>query len=111
MSPLGSIDGNTPDVHPEAWIAPGAILVGRVTVDRGASVWYGSVLRAGEDDIIVGAECHIQCQCCLLPRTTSPSARSATAGASAAGMWTRASPSCWASGSAWGTRPWCTGPW
>src|ERR1700735_2559270 len=65
MSPLGSIDGNTPDVHPEAWIAPGAILVGRVTVDRGASVWYGSVLRADEDDIIVGAECNITDLCCL----------------------------------------------
>ena len=65
MSPLGSIDGNTPDVHPEAWIAPGAVLVGRVTVDRGASVWYGSVLRADEDDIIVGAECNIQDLCCL----------------------------------------------
>jgi carbonic anhydrase/acetyltransferase-like protein (isoleucine patch superfamily) len=65
VSSLGSIDGNTPDVHPEAWIAPGAILVGRVTVDRGASVWYGSVLRADEDDIIVGAECNIQDLCCL----------------------------------------------
>ena len=65
MGQLGSIDGNTPDVHPEAWIAPGAILVGRVTIDRGASVWYGSVLRADDDDIIVGAECNIQDQCCL----------------------------------------------
>ena len=65
MGPLGSIDGNTPDVHPEAWIAPGAILVGRVTIDRGASIWYGSVLRADDDDIIVGAECNIQDQCCL----------------------------------------------
>jgi carbonic anhydrase/acetyltransferase-like protein (isoleucine patch superfamily) len=65
MGRLGSIDGNTPDVHSEAWIAPGAILVGRVTIDRGASVWYGSVLRADDDDIIVGAECNIQDQCCL----------------------------------------------
>jgi carbonic anhydrase/acetyltransferase-like protein (isoleucine patch superfamily) len=65
MGPLGSIDGNTPDVHPEAWIAPGAILVGRITIDRAASVWYGSVLRADDDDIIVGAECNIQDQCCL----------------------------------------------
>ncbi len=65
MGPLGSIDGNTPDVHPEAWVAPGAILVGRVTLDRGASVWYGSVLRADDDDILVGAESNIQDQCCL----------------------------------------------
>jgi len=35
---------------------PGAILVGRVTLDRGASVLYGSVLRADDDEIIVGQD-------------------------------------------------------
>jgi carbonic anhydrase/acetyltransferase-like protein (isoleucine patch superfamily) len=65
MGQLGSLDGNTPRVHPEAWIAPGAILVGRVTLGPGASVWYGSVLRADDDEIIVGADCNIQDQCCL----------------------------------------------
>ena len=65
MGELGTLDGNTPQVHPEAWIAPGAILVGRVTLGPGASVWYGSVLRADDDEIIVGADCNIQDQCCL----------------------------------------------
>ena len=65
MGQLGSIDGNTPQVHPDAWIAPGAILVGRVTLGPGASVWYGSVLRADDDEIIVGRDCNIQDQCCL----------------------------------------------
>jgi carbonic anhydrase/acetyltransferase-like protein (isoleucine patch superfamily) len=54
-----------PSVHPEAWIAPGVVLVGRVTVGRAASVWYGSVLRADDDEIVVGPECNIQDQCCL----------------------------------------------
>src|SRR5262249_24826354 len=58
-------EGAAPSVHPEAWIAPGAVLVGRVTVGRAASVWYGSVLRADEDEIVVGPECNIQDQCCL----------------------------------------------
>jgi carbonic anhydrase/acetyltransferase-like protein (isoleucine patch superfamily) len=62
---LGTLDGVTPSVHPGAWIAPGVVLVGRVTVGRGASVWYGSVLRADEDQIVVGPECNIQDQCCL----------------------------------------------
>jgi carbonic anhydrase/acetyltransferase-like protein (isoleucine patch superfamily) len=62
---LGTLDGVTPSVHPEAWIAPSVVLVGRVTVDRAASVWYGSVLRADEDEIVVGPECNIQDQCCL----------------------------------------------
>jgi carbonic anhydrase/acetyltransferase-like protein (isoleucine patch superfamily) len=62
---LGTLDGVTPSVHPDAWIAPGVVLVGRVTVGRGANVWYGSVLRADEDEIMVGPECNIQDQCCL----------------------------------------------
>jgi carbonic anhydrase/acetyltransferase-like protein (isoleucine patch superfamily) len=41
------------------------VVVGRVTLGRGTSVWYGSVLRADDDEIIVGAECNIQDLCCL----------------------------------------------
>jgi carbonic anhydrase/acetyltransferase-like protein (isoleucine patch superfamily) len=62
---LGTLDGMAPSVHPEAWIAPGVVLVGRVTVGRAVSVWYGSVLRADDDEIVVGEECNIQDQCCL----------------------------------------------
>jgi carbonic anhydrase/acetyltransferase-like protein (isoleucine patch superfamily) len=62
---IGSIGGEGPVIHPEAWIAPGAIVVGRVTLGRAASVWYGSVLRADDDEIVVGAECNIQDLCCL----------------------------------------------
>jgi len=62
---LGTLDGTAPSVHPSAWIAPGAVLVGQVTVGRAASVWYGSVLRADDDEIVVGPECNIQDQCCL----------------------------------------------
>ena len=61
----GALAGAAPSVHPEAWIAPGVVLVGRVSVGRAASVWYGSVLRGDDDNIVVGAECNIQDQCCL----------------------------------------------
>ncbi len=57
--------GAGPAIHPSAWVAPGAVIVGRVTLGRDASVWYGSVLRADEDEIVVGAACNIQDQCCL----------------------------------------------
>ena len=62
---IGSLGEATPRIHPGAWIAPGAVLVGDVTVGRGASVWYGSVLRADEAGISVGADCNIQDLCCL----------------------------------------------
>ena len=62
---IGSLDDAVPAVHPDAWIAPGAVVVGRVTLGPGASVWYGSVLRAAEDELVVGPDCNIQDQCCL----------------------------------------------
>jgi carbonic anhydrase/acetyltransferase-like protein (isoleucine patch superfamily) len=62
---VGSLPGREPRIHPEAWIAPGAVVVGSVTLGRAASVWYGCVLRADEDEIIVGAECNIQDMSCL----------------------------------------------
>lgn len=62
---IGSLDDAVPRIDPQAWIAPGAVVVGRVTLGPGTSVWYGSVLRADEDEIVVGRDCNIQDQCCL----------------------------------------------
>ena len=36
---------NRLEVHSSAWVAPGAVLVGDVTIGQDASVWYGCVLR------------------------------------------------------------------
>ena len=44
--PLFAFEGREPAVSPDAWIAPTATLIGDVTVEEGASVWYGAVLRA-----------------------------------------------------------------
>lgn len=60
-----TVDGAAPVIHPSAWIAPGAVLVGKVTLGRSASVWYGAVVRADEDEIVVGPESNIQDHCCL----------------------------------------------
>ncbi len=62
---VGALGRDAPSIHPDAWVAPGAVVVGRVTLGRSASVWYGSVLRADDDEIVVGAACNIQDQCCL----------------------------------------------
>lgn len=58
--PLFSFEGNAPTVHPDAWIAPTATLVGAVTVEANASVWYGVVLRADFGPITVRAGANIQ---------------------------------------------------
>ncbi|MGO8962038.1 MAG: gamma carbonic anhydrase family protein [Streptosporangiaceae bacterium] len=62
---IGTLGGDAPVIHPQAWVAPGAVLVGKVTLGRASSVWYGSVLRADDAEISVGAECNIQDLCCL----------------------------------------------
>jgi carbonic anhydrase/acetyltransferase-like protein (isoleucine patch superfamily) len=62
---IASLGTRVPRIHPDAWIAPGATVVGSVTLGPAASVWYGSVLRADEDEIVVGADCNIQDLCCL----------------------------------------------
>jgi carbonic anhydrase/acetyltransferase-like protein (isoleucine patch superfamily) len=47
-------------VHPDAFIAPTATLVGDVTVEAGASVWYGAVLRADYSPVIIRAGANVQ---------------------------------------------------
>ncbi|MEU4545679.1 gamma carbonic anhydrase family protein [Nonomuraea dietziae] len=58
-------EGAVPDIHPDAYIAPGAVVVGSVRVGRGASIWYGSVLRGDDERVEVGEECNVQDLCCL----------------------------------------------
>jgi carbonic anhydrase/acetyltransferase-like protein (isoleucine patch superfamily) len=54
------IHGNTPDVERAAFLAPGAVLIGAVTLGEGTSVWYGCVLRADGGTITVGRDVNIQ---------------------------------------------------
>jgi carbonic anhydrase/acetyltransferase-like protein (isoleucine patch superfamily) len=58
--PLFSFEGKSPSVSPSAWIAPTATLVGDVTVEAEASVWYGAVLRADFGPIIVRRGANVQ---------------------------------------------------
>ena len=53
-------EGKRPVVHPEAFVAPTATLIGDVTVEKGASIWYGVVLRADICTIIVREGANIQ---------------------------------------------------
>jgi carbonic anhydrase/acetyltransferase-like protein (isoleucine patch superfamily) len=62
---IGALGGSRPQIHAEAWVAPGAVVVGDVTLGPGSSVWYGAVLRADEAEIVVGARCNVQDLCCL----------------------------------------------
>jgi len=50
----------TPSIHPSAFIAPGAVVVGDVTLCEDASVWYGAILRADINEIRIGPGSNIQ---------------------------------------------------
>ena len=58
--PLFSFEGRSPQVHPDAFVAPTATLVGDVDVEAGASNWYGVVLRADFGRIVVRAGANVQ---------------------------------------------------
>jgi carbonic anhydrase/acetyltransferase-like protein (isoleucine patch superfamily) len=58
--PLYSFEGTSPTVHPTAWIAPTATLVGDVSVEAEASVWYGAVLRGDFGPVVVGRRANVQ---------------------------------------------------
>src|SRR5918993_1834660 len=55
-----SAAGRNPDIHPSAFVAAGARVVGGVTLSEGSSVWYNAVLRADGDTITVGARSNLQ---------------------------------------------------
>jgi carbonic anhydrase/acetyltransferase-like protein (isoleucine patch superfamily) len=54
-----------PEIAPDAWIASGAAVIGRVSLGSRASVWYGSVLRADGDAIQIGAGSNVQDGCVI----------------------------------------------
>jgi carbonic anhydrase/acetyltransferase-like protein (isoleucine patch superfamily) len=58
--PLFSFEGKGPTIHPEAFVAPTATIVGDVTLEAGASVWYGAVVRADYSPVIIRAGANVQ---------------------------------------------------
>jgi len=50
----------TPKIHPSAFIAPSADIIGRVTVAKDASIWFGTVVRGDVNRITIGEATNIQ---------------------------------------------------
>ncbi|KAA0024244.1 gamma carbonic anhydrase family protein [Antrihabitans cavernicola] len=49
-----------PDIHPEAYVHPDAVVIGAVTLAKGASVWPQAVLRGDYGTITIGEDTNIQ---------------------------------------------------
>lgn len=57
---IHSIDGITPVLKGDNFVADNATLIGRVTLEPLASVWFNCVLRGDTDEIIVGHGSNVQ---------------------------------------------------
>ena len=58
--PLYAFEGKAPRVHPTAFIAPTAAIIGDVTVEENASVWYNAVIRADFQPIVIRRGANVQ---------------------------------------------------
>jgi carbonic anhydrase/acetyltransferase-like protein (isoleucine patch superfamily) len=52
-------------VHPSAWVAAGAVVVGNVSIGEDSSIWFNAVLRGDTDPIRIGRRTNIQDGCIL----------------------------------------------
>jgi carbonic anhydrase/acetyltransferase-like protein (isoleucine patch superfamily) len=65
--PLYALDGAAPDLPPAGfyWVAPDAVLIGKVKLAEDASVWFGALLRGDNELISVGRGSNVQDLCVL----------------------------------------------
>ena len=74
---LLTLDGISPQLAPDCWVAPNATLIGRVRLAGQSSVWFGAVLRGDQELIDIGERSNIQDGCVLhtdmgFPLTVGP---------------------------------------
>jgi carbonic anhydrase/acetyltransferase-like protein (isoleucine patch superfamily) len=58
--PIYQFDAWTPEIASDAYVAPGAQVMGRVRLLPRSSVWFGAVLRGDNEPIVIGEESNIQ---------------------------------------------------
>ena len=63
--PTYALDGVSPELPADGtfWVAPDAVLIGRVRLGEAAGVWFGSVLRGDQEPITIGARSNVQELC------------------------------------------------
>ncbi|MDQ2065622.1 gamma carbonic anhydrase family protein [Xinfangfangia sp. CPCC 101601] len=54
------LDGISPEIDPDAWVAPGAHVMGRVRLGAGVGIWFGAALRGDNEWIEIGNGSNIQ---------------------------------------------------
>ncbi len=63
--PIYALGDQVPDIHPDAYVHPDAVVIGSVTIGADSSIWPGAVLRGDDGHIEIGARTSIQDNCVL----------------------------------------------
>ncbi|MEF8716369.1 MAG: gamma carbonic anhydrase family protein [Candidatus Accumulibacter necessarius] len=63
--PLYALGARRPQLDPQSWVAPNAIVIGDVHLARNASIWWNTTLRGDNDPISIGENSNIQDNCVL----------------------------------------------
>ena len=62
---LYELDGIKPERHAQSWVAPTAVCIGKVRLEKDASVWWNAVLRGDNEWINIGEGSNVQDGCVL----------------------------------------------
>ncbi|QTN35596.1 gamma carbonic anhydrase family protein [Cognatishimia activa] len=55
-----SLDGVSPQVAEDSWIATDANVIGKIVIQEGVSVWFGATLRGDNEEIVIGKGSNVQ---------------------------------------------------
>ncbi|MFT5344233.1 MAG: carbonic anhydrase/acetyltransferase-like protein (isoleucine patch superfamily) [Paracoccaceae bacterium] len=55
-----ALNGVSPQLHDDTWVAPDANVIGNAILEQGVSVWFGVTMRADHEEIRVGAGSNVQ---------------------------------------------------
>jgi carbonic anhydrase/acetyltransferase-like protein (isoleucine patch superfamily) len=58
--PIYQLGPHAPQIHPSAYVAASAVLIGQVILGENTSVWDGAVLRGDNEPIVIGANSNVQ---------------------------------------------------
>ncbi len=70
--PLFPFRGVWPTIAEDVFIAPGAMIIGNVTIESEASIWYNAVVRGDVAPIVIGRRTNVQDNCTLHVNADAP---------------------------------------
>ena len=53
-------EGQTPKIDPGSWVAPNAVIIGRVELKKNSNIWFNTTLRGDLEPIIIGENYNVQ---------------------------------------------------